>query len=192
MSALRPAVVALSGPIGSGKTTAARLLSQRTGWPHTSYGDVVRAEAGRAGLPQDRHQLQLVGTQLIAAGWHPFTLRVLEQVSWRPDDALIIEGIRHAEAVAALRQITAPIPVAVIFLDLPVEAGLARAAARDRPDGTAGCRDAAHPIEQDLLGVRDSADLVVPVPGLTPEAITERILTHLTDLHQMPSRRQRA
>jgi pantothenate kinase-related protein Tda10 len=29
-----PAVLAISGPIGSGKTTITTLLSQRIGWPH--------------------------------------------------------------------------------------------------------------------------------------------------------------
>ncbi|HET9896712.1 MAG TPA: crosslink repair DNA glycosylase YcaQ family protein [Streptosporangiaceae bacterium] len=102
MTNLRPAVIAISGPIGSGKTTTATLLSERTGWPSASYSDVVRAVAARDGAPAGRDQLQLIGARLIAGGWDAFTCRVLDQAAWKPGDGVIVEGIRHAEAAAAL------------------------------------------------------------------------------------------
>lgn len=129
MTRLRPALVAIAGPIGSGKTTTARLLSQHTGWPATSYGDAIRAAAAACRIPGDRHQLQRIGAVLIARGWDAFTERVLDQVAWKPGDAVIVEGLRHVEAVTALRQVTAPLPAFLFYLDLPAAEGLARAPA---------------------------------------------------------------
>lgn len=178
MTRLRPALVAIAGPIGSGKTTTARLLSQHTGWPATSYGDAVRAAAAARGIPGDRHQLQRIGAQLIARGWDAFTERVLDQVTWKPGDAVIVEGLRHAEAVAALRQITAPLPAFLFYLDLPAAECLARATTRDsKPNNS----DAAYPVERDLPVVRALADLIVPVHDRDPAAVTRQILAYVTE-----------
>lgn len=43
-------LITISGVPGSGKTTVARLLSQRLGLPHVYAGDVYRAEAEARGL----------------------------------------------------------------------------------------------------------------------------------------------
>lgn len=76
-----------------------------------------------------------------------------------------MEGLRHAEAVTALRQVTEPLPAFLFYLDLPAAEGLARANTRD---GTPNNPDAAHPVEQDLPAVRALADLIVPVHSSDP------------------------
>ena len=81
MTSINPAVLAISGPIGSGKTTIATLLSQRLGWPHAAYGDLVRAIATAAACPRPQH-LQHIGAELIADGWSAFTRRVLHHAWW--------------------------------------------------------------------------------------------------------------
>ena len=126
MTGIQPAIIAISGPIGSGKTTITALLSQRIGWPHTAYGDLVRAIATRRGLTCDRHHLQHIGSQLIVGGWDAFTRRVLSQAAWRPGDSLIVDGLRHPGAVTALQRIAAPLPVIVVYLETfrPSAAGL--------------------------------------------------------------------
>ena len=126
MTGIQPAIIAISGPIGSGKTTITALLSQRIGWPHTAYGDLVRAIATRRGLTCDRHHLQHIGSQLIVGGWDAFTHQVLIQATWRPGDSLIVDGLRHPGAVTALQRIAAPLPVIVVYLETfrPSAAGL--------------------------------------------------------------------
>jgi cytidylate kinase len=181
-----PAVIGLSGPIGSGKTTTATLLSEQTGWPYASYGDVVRAVAAGDGTPTGRDQLQLIGVRLIADGWEAFTQRVLDQAAWKPGDGVIVEGIRHAEAAATLKRLTAPLPTIIIYLDLPPETGLARASSRDGTAIAASRQHAAHPIEHDIRAIRTLADLVVPVTGRTPGVITADIIGHLAGSNGRP------
>ncbi len=192
MTSLHPAVIAISGPIGSGKTTTAALLSGRTGWPCASYSDVVRAIAARGGAPAGRDQLQRIGAQLIAGGWEAFTRRVLDQAAWKPGDGVIVEGIRHAEAAATLKRLTAPLPAIVIYLDLPPETGLARASDRDGTAIAASRQHAAHPVEHAIRAVRTLADLIVPVTGRTPEMITADVISHLAGASARPSGGPRA
>ena len=179
MSTLRAAVVAISGSIGSGKTTTAVLLSRRTGWPLTSYGDVVRRMAGHGGGQPDRHDLQRTGAELIASGWDSFSRRVLSLADWQPGEPVIVEGIRHAAAIVALRRITRPLPLVTIYLDLPAETAMARARTRDNLTAEQSRLESAHPVERDLSAARALADLVVFVSGHAPEAIADSIVAYL-------------
>lgn len=187
MSQIPPALIAISGPIGSGKTTLAALLSQRLGWPRAAYGDVVRDEAARLGLSHDRECLQQVGAQLIAAGWEPFTRQVLAREDWTSGKPVIIDGVRHQEAVTTLRVLTTPLPVVVVYLDIPASYGIARARQRDGLDAPAPSRDELHPVEQDLPLVRDQATLILPAATTSPYALADRVIACLGALQARPS-----
>ena len=78
MTSMNPAVLAIAGPIESGKTTTATLLAQRLGWPHDGYGDTIRTIAtARGGLPASRSILQQLGMELTGVDWSTFTRLVL-------------------------------------------------------------------------------------------------------------------
>lgn len=179
MTSLQPAVIGISGPIGSGKTTTATLLSERTNWACASYGDAVRAVAARDGAPTGRDRLQQIGAQLIADGWEAFTRRVLDQAAWKPGDGAIVEGIRHAEAAVTLKRLTSPMRTIIVYLDLAPETGLTRASSRDGTAIAADRHRAAHPIEHGIRAVRTLADLIVPVTSRTPEMIAADIIRHI-------------
>ena len=57
MTPVHPAVVAITGPIGSGKTTTVTLLARQLAWPKAGYGDTIRAIAAGRGLPASRQSL---------------------------------------------------------------------------------------------------------------------------------------
>ena len=109
-------VICLAGGVGTGKTTIAEALSERLR-PSAirSFGAIVRATARRVGLPLDRQSLQVVGSRLVQQGWSAFVDKLLSDV---PDDVdfLIIDGIRHVEAVTEIRRRWSPIPVHLVLL----------------------------------------------------------------------------
>ena len=97
--------LAIAGGIASGKTSLAKALSERLAWPRASFGDCVREVAAEQGLGTLRETLQAVGEALIAAGWDSFCRRTLCEGGWRPGGPVIVDGIRHVEAIDHLRAV---------------------------------------------------------------------------------------
>ncbi len=177
--AVPPAVVAISGPIGAGKTTVATLLAERLSWPRAAYSDLIRSVATSRGLTHDRATLQQIGTELIATGWDTFTRQVLGQAAWTPGETLIIDGLRHCDAATSLATAVVPLPTIVIYLDVPPGIGIARARRRDQDPADSAQRAGGHPVESGLPAVRAIADLVLPASDAGPAEIASRIIEHL-------------
>ena len=178
MTSMNPAVLAIAGPIGSGKTTTAALLVRRLGWPRDGYGDTIRAIAAARGLPASRGILQHLGAELTDASWDTFTRLVLSHAGWAPGQPLILDGLRHLPAATALRQAIAPLPGIIIYLDMPADIALTRARHRDQvtSPGTVG---ALHATERGLPAVRDHADLTVQARELEPAQIAGQVTGYL-------------
>src|SRR5574341_206680 len=88
--------------------------------PRVSFGDHVRAEARRLGLDDSaREVLQAVGEALIGAGWERFCRSVLAQADWTPGRPLVIDGVRHVQAVETLRPLVAPAALRLVYLEVP-------------------------------------------------------------------------
>ncbi|MGQ0777904.1 MAG: AAA family ATPase [Pseudonocardiales bacterium] len=173
MSQPTPHVIAISGQIGSGKTTLTRALARQLGWPAASYGDVVRIEATARNLIPDRQTLQAIGAEL-AADWPEFTRRVLQHARWQPGRPAIIDGIRHIAAVEHLRREVGPVPVLVGYLAINPNTALGRSYERDGI-GSPTWNEHQHPVELDLNNVRDAADLVVS-GSADPHSVTRQVL----------------
>ncbi len=178
MNSVTPAVVAITGPIGSGKTTTAALLARQLAWPKAGYGDTIRAIAAGRGLPASRESLQRLGLELISSGWDAFTGLVLQHARWVPSQALILYGLRHPPAATALHTAVAPLPVITIYLDLPAGTA-ARARHRDQDTGQPAGGSAAHATELALPAVRDHAGLIIAAERLTPPQVTGQIISYL-------------
>src|SRR4051812_28967884 len=103
-----PSAIGVAGRVGSGKSSLATLLGDQAGWPVVRFGDFLRDVAEGRGLAADRPTLQRLGTEYIGRGWVPFCAQVLEAAGWRPGVSVIVDGIRHPEAVDALNQLLAP------------------------------------------------------------------------------------
>ncbi len=116
---MTPVVLAFAGRIASGKSTISQDVAEALCWPWVSFGDYVRVEARRRGLGESRATLQQVGDELIAAGWESFCHAVLMHGNWHPGQPLIIDGIRHVEALQMLKDLVAPQRVLLVFIDVP-------------------------------------------------------------------------
>lgn len=179
MNPVGPAVVAIAGPIGSGKTTTATLLAQQMAWPQAGYGDTIRAIAAGRGLPVNRQNLQELGLDLISRGWDAFTVLVLQHARWVSGQPLVLDGLRHPGAAAALRTAVTPLSVIIVYLDLPADIAAARARCRDQDAGQPFSDSAAHATELDLPGVREMADLAISARPLTSGQVTSQIASYL-------------
>jgi dephospho-CoA kinase len=163
---MRYEVLAVAGRIAAGKTTVSSLLSDRLRWPQASFGAFVRAKASEQGIAEDREHLQALGEELIATlGWQDFCQQTLALAGLDQTTVpCVIEGVRHVEAVEALRELFAPSQVGLIYLELDDAQQASRL-----PGTVAGGRVAAwekHSTEADVLGpLRDLADLVVASDG---------------------------
>jgi len=114
--ATNPIVLAFAGRIASGKSTLSMNVARALSWPYVSFGNYVRQVAWSKGLVCSRQVLQNIGATLIDQGWDRFCRAVLSQVDWDPGQPLVIDGIRHVEAIDMLRQLVAPSKLLLVFV----------------------------------------------------------------------------
>jgi dephospho-CoA kinase len=132
MGNIEPCVLGFSGRIASGKTTISQRVSNQLCWPRTSFGDFVRSAAIKAGgNAESRPVLQQFGEMLIAGGWQNFCENVLAAAEWQPTNPLVIDGIRHVEAVNCLTAIVAPLPFVLVYIAIDEHLRTRRARNRD-------------------------------------------------------------
>jgi len=124
-------VIGLSGRLGSGKSSLASVLSEQSRWPKAGFGDYLRHLAEQRGLGIDRRALQQLGEEQIAQGWDAFCSDVLEHFGWRSGAGLVVDGIRHAEAVRTLNALIRPQEVFLVHLAVDEEIRQVRLASRD-------------------------------------------------------------
>jgi len=118
MRALEPLVLGFAGKIGSGKSTVSAEVARTLGWSRASFGDYLRTVAKSNGFGESREVLQELGASLVEKGVEEFCRAVLAHYQWNAGEPLVVDGIRHAEVVEALRRLVAPLELRVVFLDV--------------------------------------------------------------------------
>lgn len=125
---MKPCVIGFSGRIKSGKTTIASAIADSLGWSCASFGDYVRRVAvQRKQDPRSRTVLQEIGESLIGEGWSPFCRDVLTAANWRLGMPVVVDGVRHVEAVKHLREIVLPLKFLLVYVAIDKDLQLARA-----------------------------------------------------------------
>jgi dephospho-CoA kinase len=141
-------ILAFAGPICSGKSVLSKCVAARLGWGWVSFGDFLRDEARHRGIdPSSRTNLQDLGQSFIDKGWASFCQNVLDYAKWHCGMNLVIDGVRHVEAVHTLRKLIDPCRFTVIFVETPAAIRNARLAARE-PGVSFDAVDS-HPVEQE-------------------------------------------
>jgi cytidylate kinase len=169
---LQTVIIAVAGPMGVGKTTMCQALAGRLGWPSVSFGDFVRAEAMRRGLPNTRDELQRLGQELVRAP-EELVGAVVRGADRRHGQGIVVDGVRHIAIVRALRDIGGR-RFALFFLDAPRSVRLERWAQRGKTLEEYE-RAERHPVEAELPRVRASADWVVDASP-SSEAVVDTML----------------
>jgi adenylate kinase family enzyme len=173
---MKPIVIGFSGRQATGKTTLSAEVASRLAWPRVSFGDYVRAVARSRGMPDSAVDLQEVGARLIEElGWEGFCRTVIAQADWALGQPLVVDGIRHAEALTTLRQLVHPtglLHVHIMVSDLERRARLVlREQARTHPVAE---RSEAHSTEIQVVTVLPGiADLVVDGVQPTEENVRQ-------------------
>jgi adenylate kinase family enzyme len=164
------AVICIGGGIASGKSTLAEALAEHfQNAAVRSFGDVVRKRALEEGRPLDRATLQDVGLSLVSDGWPLFVDALLEDPP-QPIGFLIVEGVRHREAVdeIASRHLSEKLLVVYLQVDHLVQSR------RQQRQGEPSLAHA-YPVESFLGEARAVADLVIdgtrPMQDIVSEVI---------------------
>ena len=177
---MTPQVIALAGRIGSGKSRVSRELAQRLGWLLASFGAYVREEAARRGLDlHSRQVLQDIGEELIVNGLREFCRNVLAASGWEPGVPLVVDGIRQLAALRELAGIVSPMPVTLVFLDVPDK--IRRQRLRDRGDEASASELVEwHSTEVEVRSaLRERADLLIDGSQASAQVV-EEILARLS------------
>ena len=117
LRALEPLVLVFSGKIGSGKSTLADRVATALGWKRASCGDFIRAVARSQGLEDQREVLQELGAELVARSPGEFCRALLAHFNWHGGEPLVLDGVRHAEVLEALRRVVAPLQVRLVYVE---------------------------------------------------------------------------
>jgi len=112
---MNPCVIAISGRTGAGKSTIARAVSTRLGWPRVSFGDYLREAARNQMMQESRATLQELGESLVKQDAAGFTKALLSQVNFK--SGVVVDGVRHMEILRALQNLVAPLPVHLIYVE---------------------------------------------------------------------------
>lgn len=120
-----------------------------------AFGDVVRHRAFAAEREPTRQNLQEIGLQLIAEGWSTFVDDLLSDLTSDPE-VIIVEGIRHQEAVNALTERLPTRKLLLIYLEVDSDQQRQRLAGLGEDEGAIS-----HEVERDVGDVRATADLVI-------------------------------
>lgn len=163
-------IIAFTGLPQTGKTTLARRLADHLQCKFVSFGDFVRNEAKKVGIANPiRKDLQDIGQRLVETDVVTFCRDVLQTVSFSPDEQIVIDGVRHVEALRAISSLSQRQPIKLIHLFASLDIRKARGAP-DAVDSELTAIDAHEVESQTERELRDLADLVVDASANADES----------------------
>lgn len=166
------AVFAFAGRMGSGKTTLTTALAKALGCRCASFGDYVRHVVKARGLEQTRENLQRIGTDLLEQNRLAFCNEVLRYAGWTPGDALVIDGLRHAETIHLIRQLVSPLRLEIVYLEIDDAIRLERLRARGEGERETLSLAEAHSSEQQVTSIlAQRADLTIDGGNSVQESV---------------------
>ncbi len=159
-------IILFGGPSKSGKTTLAKRLAESLHVPFSSFGDYVRKEAQRRGsTTTSSKQLQELGFEMAKKDMKSFCKAVLEEGGYVVGNGLIIDGIRHMGALAAIKTLAPKQSVKLVYL----ESSIADRMKRSSLSAAELHEVDSHPVESDRALLKSAADLVLSTSAESDE-----------------------
>jgi cytidylate kinase len=165
-------ILALAGPTKSGKTALGKRLAASFGVPFASFGDHVRKEAQRRGIMNaSPQQLQNLGSEMVE-DMKGLCKAVLQEGGFVAGHGVIVDGIRHINALAAIKTLVPEQSVKLVYLEssLPDRIKRSSLSARELQQIDS------HPVESDGALLKSAADLVLTTSAASDECF-EALLT---------------
>ena len=126
-----------------------------------SFGGFVRKTATSRGIEHTRESLQAIGEDLEASDPVKFCCAVLDDAGWHPGESAVVDGIRHVRIWETIKNIVAPQPIYLVYLEAPEELRRARLQERGAKEANYLAKAEAHSTEQDVIAeLPQLADLV--------------------------------
>lgn len=99
-------VVAVTGMPGSGKSTVARVIARRLGYPLISMGDIVREEVARRGLEVNVQNIERVARELrVERGPGVVAEIVVEKARSLNSPGIVVDGVRSLDEIRILSRL---------------------------------------------------------------------------------------
>jgi len=126
-------IIGLTGPMASGKSTVVDAL-KKWGYRHVTLSDMIREEADKRGVPQERENLMAIGQSLRETfGAGVLAVRTMEKIKAEGGDKWLVDGIRNPAEIDELKKD----PTAVIIANTaPEDLIISRILSRKRSDDT--------------------------------------------------------
>lgn len=164
-------IVAFAGRVGAGKSSVAVALAADLGWHFASFGSFVRKIATNRGIEHTRDSLQVIGEELEANDPGGFCRGVLDDAGWYPGESAVVEGVRHVRIWETLKDMVAPQPIFLVYLEAPEELRRARLQERGAQEANYLEKVEAHSTERDVIAeLPHLANLVMFTDG---QAVSE-------------------
>lgn len=163
-------IIALCGSSKSGKTTLAERIAIELHCPVASFGAFVRKAAGERGLSSPtRRQLQDIGNQLATEDIQGFCKAVLDDAGFELGSPLVIDGIRHIEAIAAIQKLVPDQALRLVYVetDLPLRAKRSGLTVEEVKSIDS------HPVESQRARLRSMANLILHTSGSMETSLGE-------------------
>lgn len=176
-------VIAFAGPIGSGKTTISGTVAKTLDLPRASFGDHVRRVAKQRSLALDRETLQVIGSELIERGWQPFCEAVLSDAGWKKGSGIVIDGLRHTEAINAILKVTGTSKFILIFISIRGQDRQERLITKGIQDKKTQRKIESHSTEVQVASLRHKADLVIDGTQSVSEVVNQIVSFIGRDYH---------
>lgn len=149
----------IAGGTCSGKSTLAKMIAEKTGYPVTSFGGILRDHARASNLPLTVESLQNLGQGLIShLGYDGFLQWIIghsPNVSW--GGPLVIDGVRHTAMHESLKR---AFPTSVlVYCACDKETQIERMMNRNGILREEAERILSHPLEQFINDIEPQANL---------------------------------